>query len=174
MFFKFIRVGFLIALAFGAAVSINAQGVDASTRDGKPSNEELPKNIRENLEKQRIEQEEKDYKELLKRGEEALKLSEDLGKSFTANNKLSSEDRKKLERLEKLVKKIRSDLGGDDDDAEEDEAPATVSDALKFLQENTVKLVGELKKSTRHSISAVAIHSSNLLLRVVKFIRFGQ
>ena len=158
-----------------ASVCISAQ-VDASTPSGRPRLEEdLPDSIKENLAKGRIDQEKKEHEELLKRGDEALKLSEDIEKSFAANNKLSSEDFKKLDRLEKIVKKIRTELGGDDDDdITEDKTPSTLENAFKSLQENTVKLVDELQKSTRYSISVIAIESSNVLLKVVKFLRFKK
>ena len=165
----------MFALGIGAAVSASAQIVDTSVPGTRPRTEDLPQNIQESLAERRIEQEKKDHEELLKRGEEALKLSADLEKSFAANNKLSSDDRKKLDRLEKLVKKIRSDLGGDDADPDaEEQTPSTVQGAVKFIQENTVKLVDELKKTTRYTISAIAIQSSNLLLKAVRIIRFGQ
>ena len=111
---------------------------------------------------------------MIKRGDEALELSEDLEKAFAANNSLSAEDRKKLERLEKIVKKIRSDLGGDDDgkavQTDDENTPLTMGNAFQVLRENTVKLVDIMKKSTRYSVSAVAIESSNVLLKVVKFL----
>ncbi|HEY0426558.1 MAG TPA: hypothetical protein VGC76_02010 [Pyrinomonadaceae bacterium] len=175
MFFKFLQFIFLLTLVTLASVCVNAQ-VDASSPNGRPRQEEdLPKSIKENLAKGRIEQEIKEHEELLKRGDEALELCDELEKSFVANNKLSSEDYKKLDRLEKLVRKIRSDLGGDDDDANaEEKNPSTVENAFKILQENTVQLVDELKKSTRYSISVLAIESSNVLLKVVRFLRFKK
>jgi hypothetical protein len=174
MFRKYFLIysAFLFVLLFGAVVFGQA---DASTPNGRPQQkEELPKNIRETLAKQRIEQEKKEYDELVKRSEEAVRLSEELDKSFTASNQLSGEDQKKLERLEKLVKKIRSELGGDDEEEkpEIEEKPSSVGSALKALQTNAVKLFDEIKKSTRYSVSAIAIQSSNLLLKVLKFIRF--
>src|ERR1044072_7665156 len=114
MTFRFLQFIFLLMLMFFASIAVSAQ-FDASTRDGRPKPEDMPESIKENLAKGRIDQEKKEYEELVKRGEEALKLSEDLEKSFESNNKLSSDDYKKLERLEKLVKKIRADLGGDED-----------------------------------------------------------
>ena len=155
--------------------------IDASTPNGKPQQkEDLPKNIKETMAKQRIEREKKDYEELLQRSEEAVKLSEELEKSFTSSNKLSTEDQKKLDRLEKLVKKIRTELGGDDDgeaemsDKEKVETPSTIGSALKTLQTNASQLFDELKKSTRYSVSVIAIQTSNVLLKLVKFIRFGK
>lgn len=153
---------------------------DASTSSGRPRpQEELPKNIKETLAKQRIEREKKDYDELLQRSEEAVKLSEELEKSFAVSNQLSPEDRKKLDRLEKLVKKIRSELGADDDEGEQDANekavdPSNLGGAFQNLQNNAARLFSEIKKSTRYSVSVVAIQTSNALLKLVKFIRFGN
>jgi hypothetical protein len=175
MALRFIQFIFLLSVIGFASVAVSAQ-FDASTPSGRPRQEEdLPKSIKENLAKGRIDQEKKDYEELLERGDEALKLTEALEKSFATNKQLSTEDYKKLERLEKLVKKIRTDLGGDEDEANNEEKNlSTVENAFKALQENTVKLVAELKKSTRHTISVIAIESSNMLLKVVKFLRFRK
>lgn len=178
----------LVILAFLTltAVVVCAQA-DASTANGRPvPKEDLPKNIKESLEKQRIEREKKDYQEMLERGEEALKLSEELEKSVAQNSKLSVQDQSKLERLEKIVKKIRKELGGDDDNTEiganlgekdggeesKENKSLDVVSAVKILQSNAAKLVEELKKTTRFSISAMAIQSSNALLKIVKFVQF--
>ena len=154
---------------------VNAQS-DASNRGGSPQKEDLPTGIKESLAKQRIERDKKDFAELLARGEEAVKLSNELEKSFTQNNQLSSTDQKKLDRLEKIVKKIRNELGADGDDksVELNEKPLSIINALKALQNNTVKLVDELKKTTRYSVSVIAVESSNFLLRVVRFLRIGK
>lgn len=179
MFSSFLRFIFLTAVTAAASLCVNAQ-IDAGSSSGVPKNEDFPKSIKETLAKQRIEQEKKDYEELLKNGEEAMSLSKNLEKSFVDNNGLSAEDRKKLERLEKIVKKIRKELGGsdssDDDDVidAEDKSPNSFQTAFKALQESAVTLFDELKKSTRYTISAVAIQSSNLLLKAVKFLRFGK
>ncbi|SRR5215204_836075 len=155
--------------------------IDASTPNGKPQpKEDLPKNIKETMAKQRIEREKKDYEELLQRSEEAVKLSEELEKSFTDSNKITSEDQKKLDRLEKIVKKIRSELGANDDgeaeigDKEKAENPSNIDSAFKTLQKNAAQLFDEIKKSTRYSVSVVAIQTSNALLKLVKFIRIGK
>ncbi len=135
----------------------------------------MPKGIQESLAKQRIDREKKDFAELLARGEEALKLSDELEQSYSKNSAFSNEDQKKLDRLEKVVKKIRNELGGDGGDEEQiEEKPLSLLNALKTLQSNTVKLVDELKKTTRYSISVVAVESSNALLSLVRFLRFRK
>ncbi len=172
----------MFSIIFLSAVFAGAQVIDASTPGRQaPPKEELPKSIKESLMKQRIQKEKEEHDELLQRGEEALKLSEEIEKSVTQTNKVTSADREKLDRLEKIVKKIRKDLGGDDDDNAEsnkliDDAdkdkPSTIVSAINKLQSTATKLFDELKKTTRFSISAVAIQSSNSLLKIVKFIRF--
>jgi len=174
----------IFSMLFLAAFSICVQAQICNQNEPQqdirrtPPKEEVPQGVKENFAKMCIEQQKKEYAEMLKRGDEALKLSEEIEKSFAAGNALSAEDRKKLERLEKLVKKIRGDLGGDDDGNEnevsEDNEPISMANAFSVLKENTLKLVSELKKSTRYTISAVAIKSSNLLLKVVKFLRSGR
>lgn len=180
MFFKFSQLIFIAMLFSLTVVCVNAQS--DSPEFGKPGaaakeKDDLPKGIKETLAKGRIDREKKDYQELLQNGEEAAKLSESLEKTFAESNKLSAEDQKKLDRLEKLAKKIRRELGANDDNddaAEEVANPSTLRDAFKALQASTGKLVDELKKTTRYSISVLAIQSSNAFLKVVKFIRFGK
>ncbi len=170
---------FLIVFLLFAAEAYGQ--IDASTPSGRPRpQEELPKNIKETLAKQRIEREKKDYEELLEKSEEAVKLSEELEKSFSDSKQISDEDRKKLEKLEKLVKKIRRELGGGDDEEQEEKIAeaaqqnSTLGNALRNLQSNAVNLFNEIKKSTRYSISVIAIQTSNSLLKIVKFIRLSR
>lgn len=170
---RFSQLIFLFFVMGFAALGVNAQLPDASARDprtGRP--EELPKALKENIQKGRIEEEKKEYEEMIKRGEEAAKLSEELSKSFEQSQTLSPEDVKKLARLEKLVKKIRDDLGGEDDKDIDASKPSSLMNALKSVQENASSLLSALKKTTRLTISAVAIESSNAVLKLVKFIRF--
>ena len=164
---------FTMFLVLAAAVFVHAQGSDASSRSGIPSKEELPKGVQESLAKQRIDREKKDFDEMLERGAEALKLTDQLEKSYTQNNHFSGEDQKKLERLEKVVKKIRNEMGGGGDDELEDK-PSSVANALENLKTGTTQLLDELKKTSRYSVSVAAVQSSNALLKVVQFLRLSK
>ncbi len=172
-FFRFIFIVFL----FSASVAV----VKAQTDN--PEKEELPKGIKETLAKSRIDREKKDYEEMLQRGEETAKIGEELDKSFVQNKKLTGEDQKKLERLEKLSKKIREELGGNDSDSsakgsvsdlEDDVRLSSVPDAIDKLKNVSRKLSDELKKTTRYTISAIAVQNSNALFKIVRFIRLGK
>lgn len=168
--FQFI---FSLLLIIFASQFVGAQ-MDASTPSGKPKQEDLPKTVQETLKKYEIERRKKDHEEMLANGEEAVRLSEELANSFEKTNQLSSKDVEKLARIEKLVKKIRNKLGGDDEEIKDENKPSTMESAIKALRKTTVGLFNELKKTTRYSISAVAIQSSNSLLDIVRLLRFWK
>jgi DNA repair exonuclease SbcCD ATPase subunit len=122
-----------------------------------------------------IKQQQKEYRELLDNGEEAVKLSGELEKAVDKTAALATDDQKKLDRLEKLFKKIRNSLGGEEDEpTAEEEKPLSVKSAIQKLNEKASGLLDELKKSTRYSISVVAIQSSNAVIRLVRYIRFNK
>lgn len=138
-----------------------------------------PKGIKESLEKMRIAKEKKEYDEMLARGEEAVKVSTEVKNSYTQTGSLSDNDIQKVAKIEKLVKKIRDELGGDDDDnatndptAEASEpSPTNTSGAIDALKARADALYEQLKKTTRFTISTAAIVSSNALLKVAKFLK---
>ena len=172
-----------LLLAIGHAASAQNQTSPGSVQQNQqlsPDPEEFCRKTGDNiLDEMRIKtcikQQEKDFQELLSTGEEAVKLSADLEKAFDKTSALATDDQKKLERLEKLFKKIRSSLGGEDDDGDaDDNKPMTLKAAFGSLSEKAANLLSELKKSTRYSVSAVAIQSSNAIIRLVKFIRFNK
>lgn len=180
MFGKITLISLFICVVLFGGINIFAQQTgnfpDASTANGRPQREdEKPKGFKENLIKRQIEQEKKEFEEMIKRSEEVAQLSEELTASVEKTQTLSLEDQKKLGRLEKLVKKIRDELGGEDDNETETviakEKTSTLVNTLKSVQENAANLLTALKKTTRLTISAVAIESSNTVLKLLKFIR---
>lgn len=172
----------LLAVILAFSVGARAQSADASSASGRPEQEDYSDGIKETLAKQRIKTEEKQFAELIDRTEQAAAISEELNKSFETTRKFTSEDAKKLDRLEKIVKKIRQELGsvknGGDPEANDDDAPPekplSVKNALGNMREDTSNLLAEIKKAGRFSISVAAIESSNSLLRLVRFLRSNQ
>ena len=179
----------LSALIFLGATIACAQ--DAENRfPNERAKPDFPKSIKDMLAKKRIEQDKKEHEELLKNGADAIEISEQLERSFAQNSTLSANDRLRLDELAGLVRKIRKGVGASDDGVDDkpsnkkpdpdepeevvEEKPSNLEAAFKALQSTTVKLVDELKKTTRFTVSAVAIQSSNTLLRIVRFIRTGK
>ena len=151
-----------------------AQSDSPNSKPDPTKNMDLPDGIRENLAKTRLKAEQEEYKELIKKSEEAAKISQELTETYKENQKLLPDDAKKIERLEKVVKKIRQELGAEDDnDSDADIAkPSTLMNTLATIKDKTADLLSELKKTSRYSVSVVAIESSNALLRLVRFIKF--
>jgi predicted transcriptional regulator len=164
----------LCLLCGGIFVIASCAQVTNQADNSRGKEDEKTDGLRETMAKWKLKAEKKDYEELLKRGDEAEKLVEELTKTYGETNQLTKADTVKLERLEKLVKKIRSEIGAEDDNEPDENKPKDLVDAIKLLGENAANLVGELKKSTRHSISVVLVETSNTLLRIVKFIRFNR
>ncbi len=170
---KFLQLVFALLSGSFLVLSGNAQ-ITNQADNNRGKDDGKTDVFRETMAKWKLKEEKKDYEELLKRGNEAEKLVEELTKTYGETQKLSKADTVKLERLEKLVKKIRSEIGAEDDNEPDENAPKDLVDAIKLLSENAANLVSELKKSTRHSISVVLVETSNTLLRIVKFIRFNR
>jgi len=173
----FFRSCIAVLFVLLAAVFSFAQSAEnASSNFGKPEPSDSPHGMKDQLIKMQIEREKKNYQEMLDRGTEAAKLSDQVEKSFESRGTLTEQDKQKIENVEKLVKKIRSELGGSegdetDEDLKKEENPTDVVTGVKYLRDSTAQLLDELKKTTRFTISAVAIQSSNTVLKIVRFLR---
>ena len=185
MQYRMSHILLLICLALAGFVSTYAQaGADNKgsilAKPGEDDKETAPKTFRESLEKMRIEKDKKDHDQMIERGSDLVKLTEELEKDVEANGRLSEKEKPKLSTVEKLAKKIRSELGGDDDKGDDDENPTASSiplspaSAVKSLNISTQKLYEELKKTSRFTISAAAIQSSNSVLKITRFLRLSN
>lgn len=178
-----VRYAVLVMFTAVFASAASAQSADNNIFGSKGNNQgDQPKTVKEYLAKQRAEKARKDHEELLKRGDELLVLTGQLEAAYERHKDLTSGDRAKLDSVEKLAERIRKSLGGDGDGeddiaggiAKEEKLPATVGDAVVNLKEMVVKLVDELKRTSRFTISAVAIQSSNSVLKIIKFLRLRK
>ena len=178
--FRIIIFIFVIAIFCGVGIAQkSADNKSLNINSGDQDDDDHPKSIKESLEKMRIEKEKKDHQEMIDRGEEAVKLSTELQKSFADNGRLTNSDIVKLARVEKIVKKVRDELGGGDDEDQQTALDTSggnslVTKAIDSLKDSAETLFSELKKSTRFTISAAAIVSSNMLLKLTKILRFGH
>lgn len=173
------RIFSVLLLTAVSALAVAAQGSDDRSIFARPNeNDGGPTSLRETLYRLKVEESKKQYGEMLKRGEEAVKLAADLDRRLEENGRLTTAEYTKVAEVEKLVKKIRSELGGSDDDGEDDtdEAgqPSTTKDAVKRLRSAADALYENLKKTSRFTISATAIETTNAILRVARFLRVAN
>ncbi len=176
------RALFLIFLAlFGVASAADVRAQQGADNRGSlipravPDDSDQPKSFRETLVKMRIDKEKEKFNEMVDRSEEAVKLSEDLEKAYASAGRLDAAGFSKVASIEKLVKKIRSELGGGDDDGDEQEAlPTEHAEVVRTFREKTLALFEELKRSTRFTVSTAAIQTSNAVLKLAKVLKIAK
>lgn len=165
----------LICALCAASAFAQSSGVDASKRSASDRGDDRMAPSEGMLEMQfrwKVRAAEKEYNEILERSRDVLETSQALKAAFEQNNRFASADVEKLQPLEKQIKKIRKSLGGDDDEELSAEAqPSSLADALAKFHEISRSLNEQLKKSTRHQISASSIENANQMLDLVIYLR---
>jgi len=114
---------------------------------------------------------EKEHEDNLKRAREISQISQDLRAVATNSSAAPRPDLKKVDRLEKLTKKIRGEAGGEDDDVQIIDTPGDISSAVCKIAETADLLSKEVQKTPRQVVSAAVIDRANVLLQLVKILR---
>ena len=170
-------------------IFIGAQGARAQTPTSSPF-PDASSNGRDNKDKDKdddrygspeaemrakliIKEEKKRYDEHVERAREVVQLANQVSKSYEARKAFSSEDQKKLERMEKLTKRIRNDAGGSDSDNGVDvkDIPPAMVDVIKKAADWADQLKALVEKTPRQVVSAAVIDQANKLLGLVQHIR---
>lgn len=165
----------LTSLALLAATTAGAQTgrplplPDAS--DQSPRRGDMGSPEAEILRRAEIRHEEESHKEMVERADETALIGEQILDSFRKNKSLGKDDLKKLDRMEKLARKIRGGAGGSDDDEPLKNPPQQLDKAVSRLAELSDKLNKSVRKTSRLVISASVIDSSNELIELIKHIR---
>ena len=118
-----------------------------------------------------IKAEKKAYDEHVARAKEAKQLAVDLKAAYDAKKMFGSEDQKKLERLEKLTRRIRNEVGGSENNAEPKDLPKSMPEAVESVTRMADELCEQVEKTPRHVISATIIDQANKLITVIQFLR---
>ncbi|HEY0174043.1 MAG TPA: hypothetical protein VGB98_23705 [Pyrinomonadaceae bacterium] len=171
----------IFTAAFVAALSVGAHAQPATTqRDSVPELRQ-PRAPRkpgpmgspeaEMLRRAEIRHEEETHKEMVERADEAAQIGDEILASYKKNNSLTRDDLKKLERLEKLARKIRGGAGGSDADKDLHDPPGMIGGALSKLAELSGALKKSVLKTSRMVISAAVIERSNEIIELVRHIR---
>ena len=121
--------------------------------------------------KRAIKMAEKDHEENLKRAREISQLGKDIGQLLKNKPVLDRESLKKVERLEKLTKKVRSEAGGDDEDVTIEKRPSDIPSAAAQIAELSATLSKDVQDTPRQVISASVINNANMLLELIKMLR---
>jgi len=119
-----------------------------------------------------IKEEKKKYDEHVARAKEVNQLATKISESYEAHKLLSSDDGKRLERLEKLTKRIRNDAGGENDANEaSDDVPSGMEDRIKKVSSMAEELQKLVENTPRNVVSAAVIDQANKLLCIIQHVR---
>jgi hypothetical protein len=114
---------------------------------------------------------EKEHEENLERAREISQLGQDLKVGLKSNATIDRENTKKLNRLEKLTKKIRGEAGGEDDEVQMANVPSDIPAAVSLIADNAELLSKDVQKTPRQVVSAAVIDRANVLLQLLKILR---
>src|SRR5919112_2623204 len=108
---------FILTFVLFAALAVNASAqINRDDQIGAPAvprkRGEIGSPAEEMLRRAEIKHEEESHAEMVERSDEAAQIGEEIRDSFNKNKSLSADDLKKLERMEKLARKIRGSAGG--------------------------------------------------------------
>ncbi len=114
---------------------------------------------------------EKEHEENLKRAREIAQLGKELNDNLKDKSVLDRDSLKKVERLEKLTKKVRGEAGGDEEEVEIPNRPADLSTTMAQIAEASESLSKKVIDTPRQVVSASVIGKANVLLELIKMVR---
>ena len=125
--------------------------------------------------KRMIKMAEKDHQENVERAKEIQQIGKELKESLQGRSVLDRDNLKKIDRLEKLTKKVRGEAGGESEDLNIVNPPKDLSDAGCQIGEKSESLSKEVQNTPRQVVSASVISSANVLLELIRIARtFGR
>ena len=121
--------------------------------------------------KRAIKMAEKDHEENLKRAREIAQIGKELNDTIKDKPALDRDSIKKVERLEKLTKKVRGEAGGEDEEVEIPNRPADLHSTVAQIAEASEALSKNVIDTPRQVVSASVICKANVLLELIKMVR---
>jgi len=114
---------------------------------------------------------EKEHQANLDRAREISQLGKGLLESLKQGKALDRDDNKKLERLEKLTKKVRGDAGGEASEVKLDSQPGDLATTVSRLVDVTESLSKSVQSTPRQVVSTTVIDNANVLLELIRMMR---
>ena len=122
-----------------------------------------------------IAREENEYKKVLDDVEKLSGLSDEIAKAYVERKRLSSEEVKKLNTVEKLAKRILSHAGGEEvGDKSGSVESLALADAIDKLNCAAATIKKDMTAETRFVVSATVIANSNDVIHLARQIRHKQ
>jgi len=182
---RVVRVGLLLITLL--ILSANVYSQSGQTPTSAPSDPTIIKDVTKDTSKDdprfgspeaemrsklEIKEEKKKYDEHVARAKEVTQLATQISQSYVTHNALSSDDGKRLERLEKLTKRIRNDAGGENNQNDEvGDVPSDLEARIKKVTSMAEELQKLVENTPRNVVSAAVIDQANKLLCIIQYVR---
>lgn len=114
---------------------------------------------------------EKEHQQNLERAREISDVAKALEQNFKSTSTLDREGLKRLDRLEKLTKKIRGEAGGEENEVQIVDTPKNQSAAITQIAEKAEAFSKAVQNTPRQVVSAGVIDSANVLLELIRILR---
>jgi hypothetical protein len=121
--------------------------------------------------KRAIHMAEKEHEDNLKRAREIKQIGEELRDILKDKSIIDRDSLKKVERLEKLTKKVRSEAGGEDEEVTFENKPSDLCGVVTKIAEASKELSEDVHDTPRQVVSASVIGKANVLLELLKMVR---
>jgi hypothetical protein len=125
----------------------------------------------EMLHRAAIRRQEEAHQEMVERAKENTRLGLQLAEAVGRGASPHADELKKLDRMEKLARKIRGESGGSEDEDGLQNPPGDVSAAVRLLAETSQNLLKEVEKTSRLVTSATVIKRSNEVIQLVRHVK---
>lgn len=139
-------------------------------RWGDAQDSAVPEDMRRRMAMERAESE---HRKVLEDVDKLHGLSSEVARRYQEHGKLSNDDLKKVNTIEKLAKRVLNHALGDEvaDDAPK---PLTLAEAVDRMQAVAAKISATMKDETRFEVSAGVIADSNEMIHLAQIIRREQ
>ena len=168
---------FSVAVAHGqSATQRNPQTIPSAGKKNPDDDQNPLTTFEEEIRAKRmIKMAEKEHQENLDRAKEIQQIGKELKESLQGKSNLDRDSLKKIDRLEKLTKKVRGEAGGESEELTLVNPPTDLPAAACQIGEKTEALSKEVQDTPRQVVSASVITSANILLELIKLARtFGR
>lgn len=113
----------------------------------------------------------KEHEENLDRAREIGQIGKELRDSLKDKTSIQRECLKKVDRLEKLTKKVRGEAGGEDEEVNITNRPTDIASATTQIAEVSESLSKDVLNTPRQVVSLSVIGRANVLLELIKMLR---
>ncbi len=168
--FLFLLLCGLFTVAVMAQSSQHVNNTEPSSADHDSTGAPVQEH-QEMLKELEIKRAEGTHKQNIERAKEGVQLSVELHNTYTQQKALDPAGLKKLGRMEKLTRQLRSESGGGDDAERLKDPPADLAATLARMADLAEELCKCVEKTPRQVVSVSVIAQTNELLELIRLAR---